>query len=471
MCKMRNLKLFGLVVASGLVLASCRKDKKDDGPIIEGPKGEVTLKGDITKNRTLSADTIYHLSGFVYVKNSVTLTIQPGTLITSTANPATNDFPTLVISRGAMIQASGTAQKPIVFTSGKAAGARAAGDWGGIIILGKAPINRKGSGSTATFNENKIEGGLIATAGGSEYDYYWYGGTDAADNSGVLKYVRIEYPGVPFSVDNEINGLTLGGVGSGTTMDHVEIFNSGDDAFEWFGGTVNAKYLIAINSVDDDFDTDFGFSGKVQFAFNIRNANIADKSGSNGFESDNDGDGSANSPQTKAMFSNVTVLGPLQTPATTINTYFQNAAQIRRNSSESISNSIFVGFPVGLYIDDTKGSPTSANAVAGNLVFKNNIIAGCTTPFKTSAAFDIATFITGGTNTTLANVADAGLTDPYATSPKLTLKSSSVALTGAAFAGGYADAYFTQVAYKGAFDATTDWTSGWANWNPLNTEY
>ncbi|MBE7176173.1 MAG: hypothetical protein INR69_07210 [Mucilaginibacter polytrichastri] len=465
---MKKLSLVYFSLSVLLLFSACGKDDNGGNVTPDGPKEVVTVKGDITANTTWTADKSYLLNGFVFVKSGVTLTIEPGTVIKG--DKVSNA--TLVITRGAKINATGTVEKPIVFTSNAAAGSRNAGDWGGLIILGKAPINIKGTGSTAAFNENKIEGGLNPTAGGNEFEYTWYGGTDAADNSGTLKYVRVEYPGVAYSVDNEINGITFGGVGAGTTIEHVEVYNSGDDSFEWFGGTVNAKYLLAVNGVDDDFDTDNGFAGKIQFGVAIRNANVADKSGSNGFESDNDAPGSANTPQTKAVFSNMTIVGPMATTSTQINSYFQNGAQIRRNSSQSIANSIFMGFPVGVYIDDTRGTATSANALSGSLVFANNIIAGCTTPFKKSTdAFDIAAFFTQNANISIATTAEAGLTDAYAAAPKLTLKAGAAALTGAAFNGVFADGFFSKVAYKGAFDGTTDWTSGWATYDPQNTAY
>ena len=138
-----------------------------------------------------------------------------------------------------------------------------------------------------------------------------YGGTDPDDNSGVMKYVRIEYPGIAYSLNNEINGLTFGGVGRGTTIDYIQVSYSGDDSYEWFGGTVNCKHLIAYRGWDDEFDTDFGFRGKLQFLVGLRDPEVADQSGSNGFESDNDGSGSTNSPRTSPTWWNVTLVGPL----------------------------------------------------------------------------------------------------------------------------------------------------------------
>ena len=191
------------------------------------------------------------------------LTIEPGTIIKG--DKLTKG--TLIVKPGAKIMAEGSATKPIVFTSSSAKGSRNYGDWGGIILLGKAPVNK----TPAT-----IEGENVST----------FGGTDAADNSGTLKYVRIEFAGIAFETDKEINGLTFGGVGSGTTIDYVQVSYSGDDAYEWFGGSVNAKHLISYRTLDDDFDTDWGFSGNVQYAMALRDPAVADQcscSDSNGF--------------------------------------------------------------------------------------------------------------------------------------------------------------------------------------------
>ena len=168
--------------------------------------------------------------------------------------------------------ALGQKGNPIIFTSNRPAGQRNSGDWGGVLILGRAPVNKV---------EPLIEGGII---GGS------YGGTDPNDNSGVFRYVRIEYPGYRFQLNNEVNGLTMGGVGRGTEIHHVQVSYSDDDSYEWFGGTVDAKYLVALGGTDDEFDTDFGWKGNLQFGFGLRDQNRWDPTGqSNGFESDNDG--------------------------------------------------------------------------------------------------------------------------------------------------------------------------------------
>ncbi len=297
--------------------------------------------------------------------NGATIKIEPGVTIKGSKSPNKG---ALIITRNGKIDAQGTAAAPIVFTSSQAT--PNSGDWGGIILLGNAPNNGAKDGIAGL---QAIEGGVNETATG----YGLHGGTKADDNSGILKYVRVEYPGIAFAVNDEINGVTFGSVGSGTTIDYVQVSYSGDDSFEWFGGTVNCKHLIAYRGTDDDFDTDNGFSGKIQFGLVLRDAAIADfgpSGASNGFESDNDADGTTKTPQTAATFSNMTIVGPYANaaPAATAAPY-KRGAHIRRNSKISIFNSVFVGWPVGLFVD---GALTEANATSNALEYKNNTIAG-----------------------------------------------------------------------------------------------
>ncbi|GGH16160.1 hypothetical protein [Mucilaginibacter phyllosphaerae] len=471
--------LLFLALSAVILASSCSKKEATIDPVVVPPvqtSTSVEVSGDIATNTTWTADKIYTLKGFVYVTEGATLTIEPGTIVKG--DKATKG--TLIITRGAKIMAVGTASKPIVFTSSFAAGTRAAGDWGGLILLGKAPVN---SGDNVN-----IEGGLDAK--GNAAKYIQYGGTVANDNSGTIKYVRVEYAGVPFSPDNEINGITFGGVGSGTTIEYVEVYRSGDDAYEWFGGSVNAKHLLAIGSLDDDFDTDNGFSGKVQFGLAQRYPTIADVSGSNAFESDNDKDGSNKTPQTTAIFSNMTLLGPVL-PSTagatlpTVNANHQHAAQIRRNSSESIFNSVFSGFQEGIYIDDSKvttAGATSANFVAGRIGFANNIIYGCNKKSNEVKGENKSLFeATLRLNNVFdaAKYADALINDPFKFSsdfalpgtPVFTVKTGSIAATGAIYSDTkIADTFFDKVAYRGAF-GTDDWSAGWANYNPQVLPY
>jgi hypothetical protein len=474
---MKN-KILLLALSVVLFATSCKKNTVvDEEPTT--PQGNVVeVSGEISTNTTWSASKIYLLKGFVYVSNGATLTIEPGTIIKGDkASKAT-----LIVTRGSKINATGTADKPIVFTSALPAGARDKGDWGGVILLGKAPTNQG--------TDVKIEGGPVAPTGKDEKVYTFFGGTDPADNSGTLKYVRIEYAGVEYTVNSEINGLTLGGVGNGTTLDYIQVYRSGDDAFEWFGGTVNAKHLLAIGTWDDDFDTDFGYSGNIQFALAQRVPLKADQSGSNGFESDNNGNGTDETPKTSAVFSNITVIGPIQKAAAAIDANYQNGAQIRRNSSISILNSIITGFPVGLYIDDTKvttAGSTSTNYTSGSLVFANNLIYGTKGLEVSVSTASVATAIEAKLRTDnifdKALFAGAVMTNPYMFGADLGVPGSTVGTTnftvlaGSAAASGalFTDAkvsgsFFEKVAYKGAF-GTTDWTASWAHFNPQALAY
>jgi len=415
-----------------------------------------TLAGEISGiTRNLVNDTVYILNGFVYVEDGATLNIEAGTIIRGDKDTKG----TLIITRGSKIYANGTVDQPIVFTSNQAEGTRNYGDWGGLIILGDAPINVPGGVAV-------IEGGVDTPEGDGSY-----GGVNAFDNSGELTYVRIEYPGIAFVPGNEINGLTCGGVGNGTILDHIMVSRSGDDAFEFFGGTVNGNYLIGHNTYDDDFDTDFGFSGKIQFGLVKRDPNFADVSGSNGFESDNDATGSTNSPQTNPTFSNITIIGAIENEGDIINVNYKRGAHLRRNTSTDIFNSVIVGYPSGLMID---GALCEASALANTLKVQNTIIAGHNNDFEVAvgSTFDAAAwFNTPAYNNTIYDLSsDLMLTDAYnVTSPNCVPLAGSPLLTGASFAAPEL-AGFNNVAYRGAF-GLLNWTSCWANWDPQNTNY
>ncbi|MBN3035024.1 MAG: carboxypeptidase regulatory-like domain-containing protein [Bacteroidales bacterium] len=353
------------------------------------PPTTVTIPaGDITSNTLWTNTNIYKLDGWVYVKNGATLTIQAGTIIRGDKG----NKGALIIEKGGKLIAEGTAAQPIVFTSNQAAGSRDYGDWGGLILCGNAVINVPGGVAT-------IEGGVGAQ----------YGGTDDSDNSGTIKYVRIEFPGIAFQPNNEINGLTMGGVGTGTQIDYVQVSYSGDDSFEWFGGKVNAKHLIALRGWDDDFDTDFGYSGKVQFAVSLRDPAIADVSSSNSFESDNDGSGSSNTPITSPLFCNVSIFGPKVELGTTVNSDYKRSMHLRRNTRCSVYNSVFAGFPIGLYID---GAAAQANATNNDLQIENCILSGMVTNF--TSTFEQNYFTAPfRNNSVLTNNSQLNVADPF----------------------------------------------------------
>jgi len=421
---------------------------------------QVTISGEIAENRTLSADSVYLLQGFVYVVDGVTLTIPAGTILKGDKTT----MGSLIIEKGGQIDAQGTSTNPIVFTSNQAPGARTYGDWGGIVLCGKAVINQTGG-------DAQIEGGPRSH----------YGGTDNGDNSGTLKYVRIEFAGYPFQPDKEINGLTLAGVGSGTTIDFIQVSYCADDSYEWFGGTVNGKHLIAFRGQDDEFDTDNGFSGKLQYLLGIRDYRKADVSGSNGFESDNDAAGDGNIPITNPIFSNVTLIGPMATPTFTgYSSDFKRSMHLRRNTKLNVFNSVFAGWPVGLYLD---GSLTWANAQSGDLQIKNCALVGMTTNFAvpSGSSFtvtDVQTWFTDASRSnsiiadaTTAKIAGSFVTPVETISPILLPLSGSPLLSGASFTDAkLANSFFTSVSYIGAF-GTEDWTAGWTNWNPQQAIY
>ncbi|HQW24209.1 MAG TPA: T9SS type A sorting domain-containing protein [Bacteroidia bacterium] len=415
----------------------------------------ITVSGDITSNTTWTRNNQYVLSGFVYVTANAELIIESGTIIKG--DKATKG--SLIITRGSKIFALGNATEPVIFTSGEPLGTRTYGDWGGLIILGRAPINDPAG-------EKVIEGGIDAVKG-------LYGGTDVSDNSGTLEFVRIEFPGIAFQPNNEINGLTCGGVGNGTTINNIQVSYSGDDSYEFFGGTVNCKNLISYRGVDDDFDTDFGFSGNLQFIVALRDSNVADVSGSNGFESDNDATGSLNAPLTHATVSNATIIGPLVNAGTIINSNYKRGAHIRRSSQESLYNSIITGYPVGLFID---GTNCETSATAGDLEVKNTVLAGCLTNFAVASgsAWDLAGWYGTGlfANEIQLNVSDISLTDPHNySSPNFLPQMSSSMLFGADFLSTrLTNSFFDAVTYRGAF-GSIDWTSGWANWTPETNNY
>ncbi len=335
------------------------------------PTTITTVSADITTNTTWSG--VVKLMNKVYVKNNATLTIAPGTIIRG--DKLTQG--TLIITRGAKIMADGTASNPIVFTSNEAVGARNEGDWGGLVILGLAKNNQPGG---VAFIE-----GIVPTTDSQ------FGGNFDNDNSGTLKYVRVEFAGIALEPNKEINGITFGSVGNGTVVDYVQVTLSGDDSFEWFGGTVNCKHLIAYRGLDDDFDCDFGFRGKIQFALSIRDKDLYDAPGdSNAFECDNDAAGSTAQPKTRPIFSNVTLVGAKGNGTTALPTgeKFEKAFRLRRNSAVSVLNSLVTGWEKGLSIE---GAPVVANLNGDTMVFVNNILTNFAQP----------TWNTNNTNTVL----------------------------------------------------------------------
>lgn len=446
----------------------------------------VPISGTITADQTWTAGNIYELRGLVNVTNNATLTIQPGTIIKGAlraADPSGNqNGATLIIRPGAKINAAGTAANPIVFTSVRPAGQRSRGDWGGIFLIGRAPINQP--------TNTMIEGGVGGTTGTFN---------DPADNSGVLQYVRIEFCGIALTANSESNGLTMYGVGSGTTIDHIQVSFGGDDAFEWFGGTVNMKYLIAFRGFDDDWDADFGYTGKVQYGVSLRDPVAADVSGSNGFESDNFNNGfpatgpNVGLPLTAPVFANFSNFAYSGTPNTATTPSgsgpYQSGMHLRRNTSISIFNSLLFGYPEGLRLDSpvevltasTLDNVTSGGLQLRGIVLANVGIAGSATSipvrgagritndqaqgFFNTAAFANRVYATSEIATLLLNAQNFNLD-----APNFLPQAGSPLLTGGIRDGKITDPFFDNVPFRGAF-GTVDWTAGWANWNAQATPY
>lgn len=330
-------KLAILLLSSLLLFTSC------EDTIID--PNELVLQGTLLEDKTLTKDKIWTLKGYVYVPDGVTLTIEEGTIIESDIA----EKGALIIERGGKIMAEGTAQEPIIFTSGN--DFPQPGDWGGIVILGRAKTNQ---------GEPTIEGGI-----GRQF-----GGTNDDDNSGVLKYVRIEYAGVAAFANSEVNALTLGGVGRGTTIEYVQTYYANDDAFEFFGGTVSPKYLVAVATADDDYDFDMGYTGTIQYAISKRDPLFVDGGDAgNGVECDNDGAGSTLTPTTKPTLLNFTLVGPTSLQSLSNHNL---AMRFRRGTNFVVRNSVFYGYMKGgLQIES---DITVQSFATGGSEFTNNII-------------------------------------------------------------------------------------------------
>ena len=246
-----------LAAAAALALVHGVRTSADQAPPVNVPgidKPVIVVTGDVGANETWTSANYYVLRGAVFVRSGSTLNIEAGTRVIGESG----SVGTLIVERGGRLNAIGTATAPIVFTSDQPIGQRGRGDWGGLIINGRAPLNF-GSGEAA-----------------GEGDTGVYGGTDPNDNSGILRYVRVEFGGIEFSPDNELNGIAFQAVGRGTQVDHVQSHLSRDDAMEWFGGTVDGKYLVMSGAADDSLDWTFGWSGRVQFVAILQRGDDAD---------------------------------------------------------------------------------------------------------------------------------------------------------------------------------------------------
>ncbi len=378
---------------------------------LDATLGSLPVPGvkDITGTVTLDASKTYLLKGLVVVRAGGKLVIPAGTVIRAQADLSVTpkNYASIVVERGAQIEINGTQANPVVITSAKIVGSRDRGDWGGLVLCGRSFHNLL----NGTTNDNvQIEGfnGVSFDANIAKI-----GGTIADDNSGKISFLRVEFGGLAFEANKEINGVTLGAVGSATVVNHVQVSYSGDDSFEWFGGKVNSSYLIAYKGTDDDFDTDNGYSGLSQFGLAVRDTAYYDLtyaapsggSTSEGFESDNEATGTASvKPYTNAIFSNYTMVGPTPVGSTyssmnsTTRAAFRRGARIRRNSSLRVVNSIFLGYRNFLMIDGDSSirntnfpallalvtPSTPVDVQTKQIFFTNNVIVNTTAAFATA---------------------------------------------------------------------------------------
>lgn len=340
--------------------------------------------GEIDTDMTLDASKVYGFSGFVYLKSGVTLTIPAGTQFRSDGKSA------LIVEKGAFLIAEGTADKPVVFTS--AAESPQPGDWAGIVIMGNAPVSTESGDLPFEANPEDV-----------------FGGTDVADSSGSLKYVRIEYAGWEVAPEKELNGLTMGGVGSKTVVSYVQVHEGQDDGFEWFGGTVNADHIIATAQGDDGFDVDVGYAGSVEYALNVQ-----DDGSNSGIEA---GDKAYNGENTMVTFSKVTLVDNAEDKDATLN--------IKENVQVNLSGVVMVGN------NSPKGLKVATGGVTEGLFddSTSDIVDG----FYTGTFTEVETGVTGK----FTEDADAVQADGF------TLKSTSAAAAAGAGAVVEGDTWHT----------------------------
>lgn len=386
-------------------------------------KTAVEVTTDISVNTIWTSNNVYYLNGPIAVKSGVTLTIQAGTFIRG-RNPGSG-ISYLVIARGGRLISQATASNPIVMTSDRPAGSRNPGDWGGLMICGNAPTNLNNS-VAGWVGERNFE----ATLSNNDTRYGNAASPNPNDNSGVFRYMRVEFAGDAALPNQELNGIMLAGVGRATTFEYMQVSYANDDSFEWFGGTVNCRYLIAMGGTDDDLDIDEGYSGFIQFAFVARHPNMYDTgtagNNSNLFELDNNttSGGVATSnpttmspvPPTSAVISNVTAIGPLRPgeAATAVNTRFAAGVNCRTNPSVAIFNSIIIGAQDQIFNTNTAtitGVPTGPSNFTklscDSLVFRGNYFGmdnGNANNLVSAGGFAGTTGFCGGP--TLANATD-----------------------------------------------------------------
>ena len=398
-----NTKLILLALSAAVLAVSCNKDQ--DKNVIDP---EVDLIGDITEDRTLESGNTYTLTGGLHVKEGATLTIQPGVTIIAKDD---NQVDYILIEQGAKIDAQGTAEDPIVMTAER----KEAGSWGGLHICGKAPIN-------------------AGTGAKSEIGDASYGGSDEGDNSGILRYIRVEYGGYAFSEEKEANGFTFYGVGNGTTVEYLQAINGSDDGFEWFGGTVNVKYLVSTNNTDDSFDWTEGWSGKGQFMVAYQQSSECDCL----IEADNNDNDNFANPISHPVLANVTLVGNNSEDN-------KRGVRLRAGTHAELYNMIVDGKPRALTTETegTEQSLVDGESVLSYVYLCNGVSSDND---EGSVLYTQDMFLEDGTNQV----------------------DYSFNLTGnfmGTIAGGIdpttIDGFFSAASYVGAISSDDNWMSGW----------
>ncbi len=399
-----------------------------------------TLGGTILDDLTLKADYTWVLRGGVFIGDDeaeTVLTIEPGTTIYGETVGSVTGM--LVITRHSDIIARGTADAPIVFTSAKAEGSRARGDWGGLIINGLATTNNCAEDTPNDWCESYGEGGTG-----------WYGGDDDSDSSGVIEYVRVEFAGRIISPDNELNGIAFQAVGSGTTVDYIQVHQNKDDGVEFFGGNAHVKHVLVTAAGDDSMDWTDGWRGKAQFVVLQQYGDTSD----NGFEADNNAEANDLEPRSMPTISNVTIIGSPTSEKSDI------GMLLREGTAGHISNAIVQGFEDACLALDHDA--TVGQVDAGNLTLTHTLIHDCGQYYKDKDYEEQtrAWFESGAGN----QIVDPELADPYNEStPGFAPSASGPAASGASVPS---DSFFDSVTYMGAVDPADDWTVGWTTTAP-----
>jgi hypothetical protein len=438
--------VLGLAVAVAVAAGALTRISADQAPPVNVPgidKPVIVVTGSITGNETWTSANYYVLRGAVFVQQGGTLNIGAGTTVIGESG----SVGTLIVLRGGRINAVGTAVAPIVFTSDQPVGRRGRGDWGGIIINGRARVNF-GSGEAA-----------------GEGDTGVYGGTDDNDNSGVLRYVRVEFSGVEFSPDNELNGIAFQAVGRGTQVDHVQAHMSRDDAMEWFGGTVDIKYGVFSNAADDSIDWTFGWTGRGQFLAVTQRGDDAD----NGIEADDNEFNNNALPRSNPQLYNLTVCGD---PDRNEGGESPRAANLRRGTAFTIRNFLMTGFKtVGPQIETTNTATTAqvdngTSQMGAGVVWNIGVTGGAA---GTALHASVATYVNSGRFPNVRTNVDPGVsTAACSNHENPNFQPSGIAT----LAGGQmapilppADGFFDAVTFIGAVPPAPEpnWMSGWTS--------